>query len=597
MEHGTGEHENRRNRCWFHVQLFSCSGRLGAVRVVGTAGHVDHGKSALVLALTGTDPDRLREEKERGMTIELGFALLRLPSGGEAGIVDVPGHERFIKTMLAGVGGIDLALLAVAADESVMPQTREHLGIIDLLGIQHGVVALTKSDAVDAEMLAQTEAEVREVIGGTTLAGAPIIACSALTGAGLDVLLAAIEAQLTLTPERRDNGRPRLPIDRAFTMPGFGTVVTGTLSGGSLAVGQEVEIGPAGLRARIRGLQNHGRDVENAAPGQRTAVNLAGIAVEDVRRGMVLALPGTLAGTSSVDVLLRSVTYIERAVRHNLNVTFHTGAAEVSGRLLLLDADAVSAGESAWAQVRLGEPVAVLPRDRFVIRDANDTLGGGTIVAVDAPRHRRHHAPTIAALEALTGGSPTGGMLTALRGIEAAATQVADVVTEYHARQPLRIGMPRGELRRRVGLSGRAFDATIAALASAGRLREAGELIALTGHSPVLSEDEQRIADAYVASLRVTPYAPPVDGTPPPEIMEYLLASNVIVRAGDVVFAADVYAEMVSAITARLREKGPIMLAEVRDMFGTSRRYAQALLEHLDAERVTKRVGDARVLR
>ncbi|MEK7248054.1 MAG: selenocysteine-specific translation elongation factor, partial [Chloroflexota bacterium] len=270
------------------------------MRVIGTAGHVDHGKSALVLALTGTDPDRLREEKERGMTIELGFALLRLPSGGEAGIVDVPGHERFIKTMLAGVGGIDLALLVVAADEGVMPQTREHLAIIDLLGIEHGVVALTKSDAVDAETLAQTEAEVREVIGGTTLAGAPIIACSALTGAGLDDLLSAIEAQLALAPERRDAGRPRLPIDRAFTMPGFGTVVTGTLSGGSLTVGQEVEIAPAGLRARVRGLQNHGRDVENAAPGQRTAVNLAGIAVEDVRRWMVLALPGTLAGTSSV---------------------------------------------------------------------------------------------------------------------------------------------------------------------------------------------------------------------------------------------------------------------------------------------------------
>lgn len=567
------------------------------MRVIGTAGHVDHGKSALVLALTGTDPDRLREEKERGMTIELGFALLRLPSGDEAGIVDVPGHERFIKTMLAGVGGIDLALVVVAADEGVMPQTREHLAIIDLLGIQHGVVALTKSDAVDSEALAQSEAEVREVIGGTTLAGAPVIACSALTGAGLGDLLVAIEARLALVPQRRDNGRPRLPIDRAFTMPGFGTVVTGTLSGGSLAIGQEVEVVPAGLRARIRGLQNHGRDVESSAPGQRTAVNLAGIAVEDVGRGMVLALPGTVAGTSTIDVSLRAVPYIDRPVRHNLNVTFHTGAAEASGKLLLLDADEVTAGESAWAQVRLAEPVAALPGDSFVIRDSNDTLGGGTIVAVGAPRHRRHHAPTIAALEAVASGSPTGGMVAALRSIEAVAAELVNAVAEYHARQPLRIGMPREELRSRVGLSGRAFDATIAALASEGRLREAGALIALTAHTPVLSEDEQRIADVYVASLRVTPYAPPVDGAPPPEIVEYLLASEVIVRAGDVFFLADAYGEMAAAITARLREKGTITLAEVRDMFGTSRRYAQALLEHMDAERVTKRVGDARVLR
>ena len=577
--------------------MFACSGGWVTVRVIGTAGHVDHGKSALVLALTGTDPDRLREEKERGMTIELGFALLRLPSGGEAGIVDVPGHERFIKTMLAGVGGIDLALLVVAADAGVMPQTREHLAIIDLLGIAQGVVALAKSDAADAERLAAREAEVREVIGGTTLAGAPVVACSAVTGAGLDDLLAAIEAKLAAAPERRDNGRPRLPIDRAFTMPGFGTVVTGTLSGGSLAIGQEVEVVPAGFRARVRGLQNHGRDVETAAPGQRTAVNLAGIAVEDIRRGMVLALPGAMAGASSVDVRLRSVTHIERPVRHNLNVTFHAGAAEAAGKLLLLDADTLEAGELAWAQVRLSEPVAVLLGDRFVIRDANDTLGGGAIVAIDAPRHRRHHAPTIAALEALTSGSPMDGMLAALRGVEASATQVTDALIEYHAHQPLRVGMPREELRSRVGLASRAFNATIAPLVSAGRLREVGALIALTGHAPVLGEAEQLIAEEYLASLRAAPYAPPAAERPAPEMLEYLLATGAIMRAGDVLFLADAYGEMASAITARLREKGTITLAEVRDMFGTSRRYAQALLEHLDAERVTKRVGDARVLR
>jgi selenocysteine-specific elongation factor len=567
------------------------------MRVIGTAGHVDHGKSALVQALTGTDPDRLREEKERGMTIELGFALLRLPSGAEAGIIDVPGHERFIKTMLAGVGGIDLALLVVAADEGVMPQTREHLAIIDLLGIEHGVVALTKSDLVDDELCAVVEADVREVLAGTSITEAPIVACSAVTRRGLDRLLEVLEAELAKTPERRDLGRPRLPVDRAFTMQGFGTVVTGTLTGGRLRVGDEVEVAPAGLRARVRGLQNHGRAVEVAEPGSRTAVNLVGVELEDLRRGMVLAAPGTVRGTTSVDVRLRAVPYLERDIRHNLPVTFHTGAAEAPGKLLLLDADSLSAGDSAWAQVRLAEPVAALFGDRFVVRDPNDTLGGGMIVAMDAPRHRRFHAPTISALESHAGGSLLEGWVAALRDIESVARQIEEALAEYHARQPLRAGMPREEMRSRVGLAARGFERMVAALVEAGRVRDGGAVIALPGHAPALTEAEQRVAESYLAALRANPYSPPSDGAPPREITEYLAATGQIVRAGDVTFSADAYVEMVAAITARLRERGTITLAEVRDMFGTSRRYAQALLEHLDAERVTRRLGDARVLR
>ena len=274
--------------------------------VVGTAGHVDHGKSALVQALTGIDPDRLREEKERGLTIDLGFAWLTLPNGEEVSIVDVPGHERFIKNMLAGVGGIDLALLVVAADEGVMPQTREHLAIIDLLGIEHGVIAVTKADLVEPELAELVAADVEEALRGTTLEGAPTVVCSAVSRQGLDELVATLQAELARTPAKRDIGRPRLPIDRAFTIAGFGTVVTGTLIAGSLRVGQEVEVAPAGLRARIRGLQAHGQKVEVAPPGRRTAVNLAGMAVEELERGMVVASPGWLRPATALDVRLRA---------------------------------------------------------------------------------------------------------------------------------------------------------------------------------------------------------------------------------------------------------------------------------------------------
>src|SRR3972149_4384617 len=307
--------------------------------VIGTAGHVDHGKSALVKALTGIDPDRLQEEKEREMTIDLGFAWLRLPGGQEVSIVEVPGHERFVKNMLAGVGGIDLALLVIAADEGVMPQTREHLAIIDLLGICHGVVAVTKADLVEADFLELVKADAEDVLRDTTLEGAPVVSCSAVTRQGLDELVAAIEAELAKTPAKRDIGRPRLPIDRAFTMAGVGTVVTGTLTAGSLRVGQEGEGVPAraggggagSLRSRVRGLQAHGRKVETAPPGRRTAVNLAGLAVEELRRGMVVTTPGWLEPTTAVDVRLGAVRYLGRPIRHNLSVTFHTGPAGGGG--------------------------------------------------------------------------------------------------------------------------------------------------------------------------------------------------------------------------------------------------------------------------
>jgi selenocysteine-specific elongation factor len=382
--------------------------------VIGTAGHIDHGKSALVEALTGIDPDRLREEKERGLTIDLGFAWLTLPNGDEVSIVDVPGHERFIKNMLAGVGGIDLALLVIAADEGVMPQTREHLAIIDLLGIQHGVVAITKVDLVEPEFAELVAADAEETLRGTALESAPLILCSAVTRQGLDEVVAALQSELARTPAKRDIGRPRLPIDRAFTIAGFGTVVTGTLLDGSLQESQEVEVLPPGRRSRIRGLQAHRQKVQKAPPGRRTAVNLTGLSVEKLERGMVVTTPGWLRPTTTLDVRLRAVRYLRRPLRHSMTVTFHTGSAEVEGRLLLLDREELLPEESSWAQLRLAQPVAAVKGDGFVIRDPNDTLAGGRILDTQARRHRRFHEATIDKLEAMDRGSPQEAVLIAV---------------------------------------------------------------------------------------------------------------------------------------------------------------------------------------
>ena len=617
--------------------------------VIGTAGHVDHGKSALVQALTGIDPDRLREEKERGLTIELGFAWLTLPNGEEVSIVDVPGHERFIKNMLAGVGGIDLALLVVAADEGVMPQTREHLAIIDLLGIEHGVVAVTKADLVEPDFAELVAADVEEALRGTTLEGAPAVVCSAVSRQGLDGLVAALQTELTRTPAKRDIGRPRLPIDRAFTIAGFGTVVTGTLIAGSLGVGQEVEVAPAGLRARVRGLQAHGQKVEVAPPGRRTAVNLAGVAVEELERGMVVASPGWLRPATALDVRLRAVRYLSRPLRHNTTVTLHTGSAEVEGRLLLLDSDQVAPGEEAWAQLRLSRPVAAVKGDRFVVRDPNDTLGGGRIVDTQARRHRRFHPPTVERLEAMDRGSPretvlmaaaasepvslrdlssgldlatgevraavaeaiAGGDLLALdggppadgtllytaEGFAALADRLRDVLSEYHRQFPLRRGVSKEELRSRLGLESRAFEQVATLLAQRSELKEAAGSVSLPGHEPRPDAAQEERARQLLAALRSQPFSPPsLDGDD--DLLSYLEDRGDIVWVAEgIVFAAEAYREMVQRVVAHLQERRTVTLAQVRDLLGTSRKYAQALLEHMDEQRLTRRVGDERVLR
>lgn len=503
---------------------------------IGTAGHVDHGKSTLVTALTGIDPDRLAEEKARGMTIDLGFAWLTLPSGREASVVDVPGHESFIKNMLAGVGGIDVALLVIAADEGVMPQTEEHLAILDLLRVQSGVVALTKCDLVDDEWLELVREEVAVTLRPTTLGGSPIIACSAYTRAGLPALLSALDAALDAAPGRRDLGRPRLPVDRVFTITGFGTVVTGTLLDGMLRTGQDVELLPRGQRARVRGLQAHKHAVEQGLPGNRVAINLAGVAKSDIARGDVLTHPGRLRATTAIDVRLEVIPGAPRPVPHNAELNVYSGAAEVPARVALLDGDEIAPGTAGWAQLRLREPLAVARGDRFIVRVPSPglTVGGGVIVEPHARRHRRRDPAVLARLELLARGDPEEVALVALRAeaaplasgkgrgprlggyggrelteveratglpredAEAALAELVargaavrvgpyflaadewqrlrsdsgQLLDDHHQQYPLRLGLPREEWRSRLGLASRLASDVVPALVVAGELAE-----------------------------------------------------------------------------------------------------------------------------
>ncbi|HEY1354449.1 MAG TPA: selenocysteine-specific translation elongation factor [Ktedonobacteraceae bacterium] len=412
---------------------------------IGTAGHIDHGKSTLVEALTGIDPDRLAEEKARGMTIDLGFAWLTLPDGREVSIVDVPGHEGFIKNMLAGVGGIDAALLVVAADEGIMPQTREHLAILDLLRVRRGVVALTKADLVDEEWLELVYEEVAGQLKPTTLAGARILPVSAHTRQGLPALLAELAHVLDETEERQDGTRPRLPIDRTFTMTGFGTVVTGTLLDGTLRVGQDVEIQPQGLRTRIRTLQTHRREVEVAHPGSRVAINLAGIARTDVRRGDVVSLPGQFQPTLLLDARLQLLPDEAIGLAHNTRVDFYSGAQEVPARVRLLDVESLEAGQQAWAQLRLSRPVVVARADRFIVRIPSPamTIGGGEVVDVHPRYHRRYQPALIQALEALERGTPQELILALLeRRGELYPRKAGPATSNEVAGKPSTVGRP-----------------------------------------------------------------------------------------------------------------------------------------------------------
>ena len=618
--------------------------------VIGTAGHVDHGKSTLVEALTGIDPDRLREEKERGMTIDLGFAWLQLPSGNETSIVDVPGHERFVNNMLAGVGGIDLALLVVAADESVMPQTREHLAILDLLRVERGLVAITKRDLVDDDWLELVTVDVEETLEGTALEGATIYPVSAMTGEGLPDLIGAIDSMLDDTPPKRDVGRPRLPIDRAFTISGFGTVVTGTLIDGKITTGQDVELIVAGKSTRIRGLQTHKKGQSEAQPGTRVAANIINVSQDDIERGEVLTTEGWLRPTDAMDVRLRVIPDAPHPLRHNMYITVHTGSSEVVGRLRLLEEDALQPGETGWAQIKLESPLAVVKGDYYVIRSNRTTLGGGNIVETHARRHRRRHSPTIERLSMMELGSTQDVLLKTIEfsepsefgelinranmGADTVQSELETMAAEnlvvplgsasigrgsylftaggwngvveksqqsleaFYRQFPLRRGAPKEELRSRLGMTAQVFNLAFTKLLQQDVVEEDGALVRLPGYEPTLSDGQNEQVNAYIRTLESDPFSPPTDARMDDEVLNLLDEQGKVVRVSEtVVYSAEAYEQMVEIVSEYIRENGEISVANVRDVLGTSRKYALALMDYLDHKRITRRVGDARVLR
>jgi selenocysteine-specific elongation factor len=634
------------------------------IRTIGTAGHVDHGKSALVKALTGIDPDRLKEEKEREMTIDLGFAWLTLPSGAMVSIVDVPGHESFIKNMLAGIGGIDAALLVVAADEGIMPQTREHLDILDLLELPHGVVAITKSDLVEDEEWSELVIDdVRELLKKTRLFDAEIVPVSAVTGQGLPQLLSSLDALLDRVPAKRDLGKPRLPVDRVFVMPGFGTVVTGTLVDGGLHVGQEIEILPSEVRARVRGLQTHKQKLDATGPGGRVAVNLGGLSSDQVARGDVLAIPGQLKSSSLIDARVRLLASAPRPLKQNVRVQFYSGSSEILAHVRLLNDEAIQPGQEGWVQFRLADRAALGRGDHFIIRQPSPslTIGGGIVIdPVPRRRHRRFRAPVIQRLEALSLGSPEDILLQGLGGgrprqlgellaesglpeeegqealsqllsgsevlllgtdgptgagalakdrfvmsavgYEELLRQVGAILEEYHARYPLRSGMPREELKSRLDLPTKLFNALLSHASMRSGLTEEGAAVRLPQHQVRFSAEQQDRIDQLLARFAENPYATPSvpesEAAVGPELLSFLVEDGRLVRVSEsVIFLRDTYDEMVGRVMAHIRDEGSITVAEVRDLFRASRKYALALMEHLDDQRITKRVGDKRVLR
>jgi selenocysteine-specific elongation factor len=637
------------------------------MRVIGTAGHVDHGKSTLVEAMTGTHPDRLQEERDREMTIDLGFAWMQLPSGEDIGIVDVPGHRDFIENMLAGVGGIDASLFVVAADEGVMPQTREHLAILNLLQIQGGVVALTKIDMIDdsdgarSDWLDLVEEDLLQVFSGTVLDGAPIVRVSAPTWEGVPELLEALDECLTGRPARPDLGRPRLPVDRVFTIAGFGTVVTGTLSDGHLRVGDEVHVLPGTQRGRVRGLQTHKHEQQVAVPGSRTAVNISGVAKDQIMRGDVVAHPGDYETTRRLDVKFHLLPDVSQPLRHNTEVKLFIGAAEVVARVRLLGVEVLNPGEDGWLQLELSLPVVAIRGDRYILRrpSPGETMGGG-IVADPRPkgRHKRFAEGLVERLEAFTQGTPADVLMQALLSLGAAPVRqvvehsslendaAADALDElvqngqivileeiygdlspsssilltsqgywgqlaagitaevenYHQDHPLRLGMPREELKSRLDLDTRLFNAMMNNLVAQGELAESGPVVLHPGHEIRFTQQQEQAAQRLLARFSVAPYSPPSVKDAQAEVGEevyYALCDlgKLLQVSPEVAFRTEDYEKMVVDITGLLETQGTLSAAQVRDHFNTSRRYVLALLEYLDSVGVTVREGDVRRLR
>jgi selenocysteine-specific elongation factor len=626
--------------------------------IVGTAGHIDHGKTALVKALTGIDADRLEEEKRRGITIDIGFANLDLPMpDGETlrvGFVDVPGHERFVRNMLAGVGGIDLVLLVIAADESIKPQTREHFDICRLLSVRRGITVLTKSDAVDPETLEVVRAEAEEFLRGSFLAHPnPIVAVSSLTGAGLDELRHALVRVASEAPARDSSALARLPVDRVFTMKGFGTVVTGTLVSGTIRKEDELEVFPGGRRVRVRGVQVHGKPAEQAVAGQRTAVNLAGVTTEELARGMVLAPASTFQATSRVDVELSLLTSA-KPLKDRARVHFHSYTSETIATVVLYGGKQLRPGESAFAQLRLSEPTLLLPGDRFIIRQFSPvvTSGGGVVVENTPPKKIKDANEYAHLLKQLTEELRAGMLRTRVNASGARGLGIAEAVARtgwrvqqiisgvsaspdivrigdifiskpaveqvrkdlisaldaFHKHNPLVAGMSKEELRGRFSevtptVFAQVFDEAL----QGKKIELAGELVRLPGRGVTMKDEEaesKRIievafanAGLKVPALKDVLAGLKVDKARAQKIVTLLLRDKVLVKVSDdLVFHRDALVDLRQRMAAEKVKSAKLDVARFKDLTGVSRKYAIPLLEYLDREHVTRRVGDERVI-
>jgi selenocysteine-specific elongation factor len=626
--------------------------------IVGTAGHIDHGKTALVKALTGIDADRLEEEKRRGITIDIGFAHLELPlPGGETlllGLVDVPGHERFVRNMLAGVGGIDLVLLVIAADESIKPQTREHFDICRLLSVRRGIAVLTKSDLVDRETLDLVRLEVEEFLRHSFLdpAHSSVVAVSALTGAGLEDLRQALVTVAAEVPARDSSALARLPIDRVFTMKGFGVVVTGTLISGTIRKEDELEVFPAGQRARVRRIQVHGQAAEQAVAGQRTALNLAGVTTQELARGMVLAPPSTFHATSRVDVSLASLP-TAKPLKDRARVHLHAYTFETIATVALHRQKQVLPGETVTAQLRLAEPALLLPGDRFIMRQFSPvvTIGGGVVLDAstfsrrpglemflktladgDAQsilrariERRGHGGIAVAQLIAETGWSRQmiegllahpgwqaevariGELVVHLPALETLKSLIVITVARFQKENPLVAGIGKEELRDQVASPSEVFTAALEMLLREKKLGTAGETVHLPGRGVVMKDEETEskeiIETAFASSGLKVPALKDVlaglkvDKTRAQKIVTLLLRDKVLVKISeDMVFHREALLDLRKRMSLEKAKSPKIDVARFKDLTGVSRKYAIPLLEYLDREHVTRRVGDERVI-
>ncbi len=626
--------------------------------IIGTAGHVDHGKSAIVKALTGTDPDRLKEEKERGLTIDLGFAYL----GDRAAIIDVPGHERFIKNMVAGVSTIDLVLFVVAADDGVMPQTREHLEILDLLRVRQGIVVINKIDLVEREWLDLVRDDVAELVRGTFLESAPVVCVSAVTGEGIDQLRQEIDRAIEELPERADRGVFFMPIDRAFLIKGFGTVVTGSVLSGRVKTGDRLEVQPKGVEVRVRAVQRHGKPVDGAQIAERAALNLMGIDKEGIERGDVLTEPDFYQPTEALDVRLTLLKSATRPLQHLARVRLHLGTGEYFCRVWLADRDALAPGDHCFAQLRLEEKVVANWGAPFVIRSYSPlvTIGGGVILDVYPPRHRRKDAWLLdylqqvadldleRALEArirLSATQPAeveslaryftihpdylrphlenlelrGRVMRLRRGgrdlfvhasvIEELEERLLALLQRYHEQNPLREGMNRSEAQESLArrLDPVLFEAILGRLTRAGKIEQSGGILRLAGHEVTFTREEEELRTRILSALEKAGFSPPDVKKLAPEVgvepgrlvqlLSALEAKGEVLQLDPECYLAATVAEKAKEMLREVcREKGEITVSEFRELLGTTRRYALGLLMRFDEQGITVRVGDVRRL-